>query len=212
MDRRRIMAALLLATFAHLGWAADSGPDLRIETEFPADDTGTMHYAKRVKFSAENAVLKIETDVEAGCLAPIVVRHLQVAKDTWLIIGWTSSGGGMETYYAWLLRTHGKQIKIEDRLDYTCERAQLGLLLRQQDDEWQVGIVAPPVNPGHADEWKLGTKSGTQDMAYISKLAYIPVAVNDKMFIRTHYFQQPNESAQRVAWFNAGYHGFKPLK
>lgn len=107
-----------------------SGCALHVSTTAPEGETGTMHYAERVVLSVgPGAPVELTTDVEAGTLAPIVERAIDLGG-AYLVLGWSSWGGGTQTNTALIVeggRCGG--LTLVDRLDVVSSRSTAGLLV-----------------------------------------------------------------------------------
>ena len=107
-----------------------SGCTLRVRSELPSDETGTMHYADRVVLSVgPGAPVELVTDLEAGTLAPIVARAIDLGG-AYLVLGHASWGSGTQTITALVVegaRCGG--LSLVARLDVTSRRGGAGLLV-----------------------------------------------------------------------------------
>lgn len=107
-----------------------SGCALHVSSTGPEGETGTMHYAERVVLSVgPGAPVELTTDVEAGTLAPIVERAIDLGG-AYLVLGWSSWGGGTQTNTALIVES-GRcgGLTLVDRLDVVSSRSIAGLLV-----------------------------------------------------------------------------------
>lgn len=120
-----------------------SGCALSVSSTFSGEETGTMHYAERVALRVGSGTqLVLLTDVEAGTLAPIV-EHAHDIGGAFLVMGWSSTGAGMQTNSALIVDARGcASPRLVSRLDVLSSRARAGVLLGA--DGASVGVPLHP--------------------------------------------------------------------
>lgn len=164
-NRIAFMWVSTLLTFA--AWAQD----LKIESAFPEFDTGTYHYADQVKISANDAVpLVLKSDIEKGTIVPIIGKQLAIAGNRYLLLGWSSQGGGMHTWHAWLVLVDQGKVSLQDRVEFSCQRAHFGMGIQENSAGDRIAIVPPKPDSLSLYEWELHIGGKTLEADGIQKL------------------------------------------
>ena len=215
--RRRLAACCLVAAL----WAAGCAPPpegsggqsgLTVRVRESQADTGTMHYAERLEvFSGRGRPLVFVTDVEKGVLAPLVERQVPVAPRHFLLLGWSSWGGGMETVQALLVRADPGGVVLRDRLELTTDRASAGVLLRTDGGRVRIGIPRPAERVHAPEDWELSVAGRMLDLAGIRSLRYAARTGADAA--AAPYCPplgvEPPGAQGAIAWFLADESGFR---
>jgi hypothetical protein len=164
--------------------------DVRVEAQ---DDTGTMHYADRlvIRGPGSPAPLVLRTELEPGVLVPLVTRQVPLDPENTVLLGWSSTGGGMQTEHALLVRARpGAVPAVVDELALTTDRAAPPLVVDAAAGRGvRIGVVDSFGGELHEpSDWKLHLADHTLDLAALRGLPF------DKA---------------RVAWFQATKDGFR---
>lgn len=184
---RSLVIVCLLAGIAHADDAADGDDLMHEETEFVAGphglevtytwqhDTGTWHTANKLTISLGAAKLERATDDEHMIL-PLFAKAFDAGPNRWVLLGWSSTGSGMQTQTAWIVKKVGKALKITDQLDWTTDRAHPGLAFEGEGAKLRVGILKPPASDDEAHdagEWSLETGGKLRRMDMVRKLHFV---------------------------------------
>lgn len=149
---------LVFATLGPPNPLAATDATLRIATRVDTD-TGSMHYAERLRVSSlrggELVFTTTDDDVARGRpLAPILGGFVRLDADHALLLGWSSWGGGMQTYDALVVAEAKGKLVLVDRIAWTGDRGSLG---------WGVAIADGRIGfprastPESACTWRRGT-------------------------------------------------------
>ena len=175
------------------------GP-LQIEMQRP-DGTGTMHYAERTSIRlGDMKPIVMTTDVGADRLAPILQAQLQLNDSRFLVLGWTSWGGGMQTNHAYLVGREGDTLRVVDRLEVRTGRGSAGLIVENGSDGTRIGMFEPPVEAHESGEWWVSIGGRRLDMDQIRHLTYVESPASGRA---TAFYDPPFFSGRargRVAW------------
>jgi hypothetical protein len=211
---KRCLPVLFVAIAGTARPASASAP-LPTVTVAAAKDTGTMHYAERVTIADATGtplVLTLPDDaIEKGKeLLPLFSsRILRAGSNRFVIIGWSSTGAGMQTMHAWTFRTaSGQAPAIIDRLALTTDRASAGLVIDARSDAVRIGIPWTFDGSLHdADEWKLKVGGQTKKLADVRALEF----TSESGTLDTYRapFAGSAFVDTRVAWFRADASGFR---
>jgi len=181
---RSLLILLILSGTA----LADDDDAPRAETEFVAGphgleitytwehDTGTYHFASHAKIALGAATLERVSDIEQGTLVPLCEKAFDAGPDRWILLGWSSTGSGMQMQSAWLVKKIGRTLKVTDELDWTTDRAHPGLAFEGSGTLLRVGIPQPPAadDDAHdAGEWSLDTHGVKRGMDAVRKLRFV---------------------------------------
>lgn len=187
---RSLLILLMLSGTALADTDTDTGDDdpLHEETEFVAGPhgleitytwehfTGTYHLANHVMIALGAAKLERDSDVETGKLVPLFGEAFDAGTDRWVLLGWSSTGSGMQTQTAWIVKKTGKTLKITDQLDWTTDRGHPGLAYEGEGAKLRVGILKPPTSDDDAHdagEWSLETVGKRRWMDEVRKLHFV---------------------------------------
>jgi len=160
--------------------------------------TGTYHEATRLELhTAKARSSREQPDLETLPQLPLIEKALAIDPDHWLLIGWSSTGGGMETMVAWIVAASGAKLRVTDELYWTSDRAHSGLAIESQMGKLRVGIPELPDDAVHdREDWAL--RIGNKAIAF-PKLKYVTSA--SKLFAPP--LEEARESKARIAWFAA---------
>ena len=135
--------------------AAQPAP-FEIKRVSSGDETGTCHFDDRVEIRAgQREPLVFITDMEKGELAPIIGRQLSIGPDHGLLLGWSSWGGGMETFHALLVFKSETRVVLKDRMTVTASRSDSGLIVLPDPmiGGYRIGVLKPSEPVHEADDW-----------------------------------------------------------
>lgn len=186
--------AWILAALA----AVTAPPDLRVTVTPSSPDTGTMHYSERMTLSIGDAKpLVIERE-----LTPIPGPHFPTSNNRFLLLGWSSTGAGMESLHAMILRNDKQQVVMDQELIVTTDRPSAVLLVRRSANGIRVGVPEPSREFVHnAEDWSLSMKCGTLDLEQMRALKFEVVRAEKNDVIYAPPFHQA-PAPKRVAWIN----------
>jgi len=157
---RSLLILLVLTATAF----ADDDDAPREDTEFVAGphgleitytwehETGTYHFANHATIALGAAKLDRESDIEKGVLVPLFEKAFEAGPNRWILLGWSSTGGGMQTQSAWIVKKAGRTLQVTDELAWTTDRAHPGLALEGSGVKLRVGIQKPPASDDDAHE------------------------------------------------------------
>jgi hypothetical protein len=167
--------------------------------------TGTYHEATRlVLHTAKARLVRDPPDPETPTQLPLIDKALVIDPDHWLLVGWSSTGGGMETMAAWIVAARGSKLRVTDELYWTSDRAHSGLAIESSMGKLRIGIPELPADGVHDREsWEL--RIGTKVVAF-EKLTY--VKSSSKLFAPP--LDDAREPTARTAWFAVAGEKFVP--
>ncbi len=211
-----VTAALLI--LLHAGPAPTPPPrptgPLAVTADFPSEDTGTMHFASRLTIrwgDAEPLTLGADAgDAEEDAAATIMVPgpSFQLSQDRALLLGWSSTGAGMQEMQALLIERTGSKLSIVDRLDLQSDRPSSALLVRQDPGGLRIGIFRPEKIVFDEDGWFLSCGGASLDMAALRRLPYDPRGRSSSDFLYES-MSPPSPMPRDVAWIEIGPRGFR---
>lgn len=204
------LLALIPLAVARASLAAS---DLKVAVDRPGGNTGTMHYADGLTLTAPCAPpLRLEGKAaQDGTLLPLPGPSFRLPGARYLLLGWSSSGGGLQGVHALLLACGDATLRVVDRLDVVTDRAHAGLLVQQDaDGSVALGLPPPPDEPVHEPEaWALSHSGDASALTLdaMRRLAYVPLPPD-----RADLFYAPpaqlGRRPQRVAWIRVSAGGF----
>ena len=180
---RALVILCLLAGVAH----ADDDDVPQQHTEFVAgphglevtytwrSETGTWHTADHVTIALGAAKVERDEDDERGLLVPLFAKAFDAGTNRWVLLGWSSTGSGMQTQSAWIVKKVGKALKVTDELDWTTDRGHPGLAFEGEGAKLRVGILKPPASDDDAHDsgsWSLDTVGKRRAMDEVRKLHF----------------------------------------
>lgn len=205
---RVVFAAILAASHAI---AAPAPPDLHVTAIGPDGHTGTMHYVERPQIAIGDAAPLVIRDE----ITPIPGPHFRLPDGRFVLLGWSSTGAGMESLHAMLLRVRDRQVVRDQELIMTSDRPSAVLLIRRDEDGIRIGIPEPSHQFIHSgDEWSLsaGENCKPLDLSQIYKLTYVNVRPKAHDFVYAPPFMA-TPSPRRVTWIDITKNGlFWPRK
>jgi len=181
---RSLLILLVLTATAF----ADDDDAPREDTEFVAGphgleitytwehETGTYHFANHATIALGAAKLDRESDIEKGVLVPLFEKAFEAGPNRWILLGWSSTGGGMQTQSAWIVKKAGRTLQVTDELAWTTDRAHPGLALEGSGVKLRVGIQKPPASDDdahEAGEWSLETTGKKRTLDDVRKLRFV---------------------------------------
>lgn len=203
--------AVALALAFHVLRASGATVDVAVE---PYEGGGTMHFAERVTFrgtSGPALVVSTHDDEKGGDLVPLFGREMALPGDpsAVLLLGWSSTGSGMETVHAWIVRAASHRAPvIVAKLAWTTDRASAGFIVDLSQGV-RVGVPWTFDGPMHdASEWAL--EIGTRPLALVDVkgLTFQPTTANYDSYCPP--FGAPAwPAATRVFWIVATPFGFQ---
>jgi hypothetical protein len=181
--------------------------------------TGTTHVAEALAITTARGTLRLESrdeDDDAPAL-PLVEQVYSAGPSRWVVLGWSSFGGGMQTEHVWLVDGKGAP-RIADKLAWTTDRKHAGLAI---DVTKTVLVGIPLPQRSHDDnvddddddsslheegDWSLvhGMRSFT-----LEQVAHLPSDEQSLMTLR-HYTPPAHDGPSnrgwtgRFVWFSAG--------
>jgi hypothetical protein len=149
-----VVLGALLAAAPTSALRRNAPPDLRVEARLPQESTGTMHFADKLTLrigTAKPLVLKN--------LVPIPGPHLRLGESTFLLLGWSSGGAGMQTLHALSLAVRGRAVTFVEQMTLDTDRTSSMLVVRSgEGGPARLGVPEPPAGLAYeASEWALRT-------------------------------------------------------
>jgi len=139
-----------------------------------------MHYAERVEIGCgQRRPLVLETDAEAGVLAPMIDRQMPTGSQRAMLVGWSSQGAGMQTIHALLVKAGAERVVLEDQLRLTTDRTSAGVVLLTTAKAVRIGIFEPGREVHNPDDWELSFGKVNLDLRATRMLQYTPSAGTD---------------------------------
>lgn len=198
--------------------APPRGP-LEVEAWAPSEDTGTMHYAKRLMIrwgDAEPLVLGAadENAEDTDEMVPYPGPSFLLSGNRALLVAWDSPGGGMEDMHALLVERHGSKLEVTDHLVLQSDRPSAALLIRREGPRLRIGIFRPDKIVGDEDEWFLTSRAGSIHMPQLRRLRWVSrePAPSGRDGDFDYVYQSGDEKVERpkdVAWIEIGASGFR---
>jgi hypothetical protein len=203
------MLALLLATQLSLAAAAQTAkPALTVQATYPEGDSGTTHYAETLTLSiAGSRSLRVP-----GSDLPIPGPSFRLPDGRFILLGWSSSGSGMQTMHALLVGDRAGAVTLLDHLAYQTDRHNAALLIRTKPDgSVVIGVPEPSQGFLHdEDEWTFQygiLRTHQMRIRAIRKLSFQAVTSQS-----SDVFYAPPTNATprtaRVAWVHVTNSGF----
>jgi hypothetical protein len=208
------MIALILATQIALTAAAQTAkPALNVQATYREGRTGTMHFAETLTLSiAGSRPLQIpRTNIRMGSYLPIPGPSFRLPDGRFILLGWSSSGGGMETIHALLVGDRAGAVTVFDHLIYDTDRFHATVLVRTEPDGSVLIGVSEPLDRLHDEEdWSLQyglRRKHRLLIAAIRKLAFETITSrSDDVFYAPPF--NATLRTGRVAWVHVASSGF----
>lgn len=170
-------------------------PDVEVSW---SHSTGTTHFADRVRIrDRAGAELLIETPEDAfqhgRPLAPLleVARRVQGART--LLLGWSSTGGGTQTYHALVVTNVAPQIVGE--LTWTDTRGGPGIAASGTS----IGVPEPS-----GSETELVVRGVHEGREALARLSYAPPPADATFYAAPFRHDDARSRATRFTWFDIG--------
>ena len=204
------MLALILATHVvFLAAAQVAKPVLTVRAKYPEENTGTMHFAETLTLSIDAArPLRVP-----GSFLPIPGPSFRLPDGRFILLGWSSTGSGMQSMHVLLVGDRAGVVTLFDHLIYLTDRPHAALLVRAEPDgSFLIGVPEPSSDFLHnEDEWSLEyglPRKRSLLMGAIRKLPFQTVTYrNEDVF-----YAPPTNATQRtarVAWIHVAKTGFR---
>jgi hypothetical protein len=112
------LPAILFVLLSNPAQTPPPGPP-RLEIEsYPAEDSGTMHYAARTVIRLAGASpLEVSAEDE-DTQQPILEKQFALTDSRFLVLGFSSEGAGMQTIHALLIENVANRLVIKDELKF----------------------------------------------------------------------------------------------
>ncbi|WP_257385974.1 hypothetical protein [Tahibacter caeni] len=210
------MLASLLSVLIALGSSATGcAPELSVAATLPQDSTGTMHYAESLTIGIGDAApLRMQAPPGAELL-PLPGPCHRLGGRRFLLLGWSSSGGGMQSIQALVVAVRAGAVVRVDRLDYVSARTNAGLLVRRTGDgEVRLGVPEPGADPVHEPaDWALEFGAAPRRHLSLAGLRALAFDVVEPAAGDTFYAPplQAAPTPARVAWMAITPSGFSPV-
>jgi hypothetical protein len=188
-----------------LGFPAASGasseqPDLEVAARFPEGSTGTMHFAEALTLKIGDAKpLVFESD-----FLPIPGPHFRLGPSRFILLGWSSSGAGMQSIHVLSLGVQNGAVTLIGALELSTDRLNSGLWVHfKSSPAIKLGLPEPPLNFVHSeDEWFLRYGKEDQDLLDLQglrSLVFEHVTPGPEDFFYSPPFNR-SPFPSRVAW------------
>jgi hypothetical protein len=193
----------LLGTVA---FASPPPPPLKVSATYPQESTGTMHYAERVEISLGSLKpLVFEGGEDFGVTIPGPWYRLD--DDSFVLLGWSSGGSGMQSLHAMLIEVRGKALVAGEELELLTDRPSAGLVVRHAGPgNLELGVVEPGEFLHDEEIWSYAVGDRILDADGIRKLRYeeYHARENDKVYAPP-FGKLPKG---RIAWITVTAGGF----
>lgn len=165
---------------------------------------GTTHFADRVRVrDRSGAELLLETPddaLETGApLAPLLEIARRASNGRVMLLGWSSRGGGMQTYHALVVTNVAPRIAGE--LAWTDSRGGPGIAVAGD----RIGIPEPS-----SAESELVVGGGRMDQDALARLAYAPPPPEASFYAAPVHHDDARSRAARYTWFEIADAGALP--
>jgi hypothetical protein len=220
-----VLAAVLLAGCSSAPQASGPSDNLTFDVKMDKDG-GTMHYASVLTIRLRGAkplVMKSDVNTGGGVMAPLPNWWHRLDNSTFLVLGWSSWGGGMQTNHALLIAKVRDSLKLVDELEVETDRGSAGLLICVDKDDPRIGIPEPPIHE-HPGDWHV---SAGKRQALLDEMRNLPYAILSESeadlfsrhegvnrgktdrFCYTPPFFSDDVVDRKVAWFRIIPNGFE---
>lgn len=203
--------AVLRALGAAPGQTA-AEPDLEVDASYPSD-TGTLHYTTSLTLKIGTAKPLVLGGTELDIL-PIPGPHFRLSEGHFLLLGWSSGGGGRADIQALLIGVQEGRVVLKRKLSMTSDRGSTALLVRTAGPHTiRLGFPEPRFADYQQFDWlerpalSLGTKGTEFDLQRMKSLRFVPVVRQEgDLFYSGFTGQLP--FPKRVAWIAVTSSGF----
>lgn len=196
-----LAASVSLALPTSAARAADP-PDLDVRVVHPAEATGTMHFAERITLRVGSARPLVLDENWPGLL-PIPGPHLPLAGGRFVLLGWSSTGAGMQTLHALSVAVRDGAVTLTGHLTLTTDRPSSTWVVRRTPaGVLRVGIAEPEAIVHDPDGWSLRTgaaEGGSFGLEDLRDLAFEDVTPEPGDLVYAPPFQRRPHPG-RVAW------------
>jgi hypothetical protein len=194
-----------------LFWAASAGalsppPPLMVSATYPQESTGTMHYAESLTISLGSLKpLVFESGEDFGVAIPGPWYRLD--KDSFVLLGWSSGGSGMQSLHAMLIEVRDKALAVGEELELLTDRPSAGVVVRPAGPgSLQIGVVEPREFLHDEEVWSYSAGNRSLDADGIRKLSYEEYqAWEDDKVYAPPFGKLPKG---RIAWITVTSDGF----
>lgn len=193
--RVRLVVALLSGSTLFVSARAAS-PELQVEARFPRSPTGTTHLAEALTFRIGSArPLHL-----SGGVQPIPGPTLRLSPSHFLLLGWSSPGGGLQSTHALVVGTHRDVVVLIDQFIATTDRLSSGLLLRVgANDTFRLGVPKPPDGAIPGDNlWSLVHQRSRRSPLHIADIRRLRFEAAGEQ-AGDVFYAPPAQSARRPA-------------
>jgi hypothetical protein len=207
-----LAASLLLAEAASLGTPPKRAPnasnELVVHARYPGGDQGTTHFAEELTITAGSA----KTLHISGDDVPVPGPSFRLPGSRYVLLGWSSVGGGLQSIHAYLLVVQDGKLKRLASLKYQTDRANSSILVRRMaNGSVQLGLPEPPTQIHEPFEWSLSTGADTTALRIgeIRRLTYEDAApVKGDLFYSPPFEAAKGQGPSRVSWISIAPDGF----
>jgi len=200
-----IVMVMLVAVTAHadhddskpVTYAVDGELGIHVDVTYMTM-TGTTHAATHLEIHAGKVMLTRDELPEDGMpQVPLMQKAIAIAPKRWLLIGWSSTGGGMATMAAWIVAASGKNLRVTDELYWTSDRMHNGFAIEDDKGKLRIGIPEAPSEGAHnRGDWELHI--GKKAVAF-EKLKY--AMATSKLFAPP--MEEARDLTTKIAWITA---------
>jgi hypothetical protein len=186
-----ILAVLLIACRS-----AEPPAFLSVNVELPDETTGTWHYAEKLTIAIGGA----KPLVLEGASTPLPGSQFRLGGDRFLLLGWSSTGAGMQSLHALVVGVRNGAVVVDQQLELLTDRVSAGLLVRSEKNRVRIGVPEPPRDfVHHPDDWLLRVRDEELDLDAVRALRYESVEARE-----TDQLYAPPRGGKampgRVAW------------
>ncbi len=191
---------------------SDPAAALRVEViDTGPASRGTYHYADELRLSAPGAEpLVLTSSTQVDRLAPIPGPKFAIGDQRVLLLGWSSTGSGMQAIHVLLLHIAPPRVALQSQFTYTTDRLSSGIVVRRKNPRTiLIGIPELP-DFGHQEgDWSLDMgpeeRLDWDQLSQLHPVRYRPRASD------VAYFPpfEVKRAVHRVTWISASAAGLE---
>ena len=143
------LLTLNAAPWLELGRGADGGVEApsiassgklstALELKQVNDSGGTMHFASKTVLSCAACGRPLQLATSA-----LIDHVVDLGESRFLLLGWSSGGGGEQSVHALLVRLGTNGPELVDQLVWSTTRADRGILIASSPEGWRIGLPQP---------------------------------------------------------------------
>jgi hypothetical protein len=163
---------------------------------------GTMHFAQKTVISCVRCGRPLQLKTETG---PLIDHVVELGDKRFLLLGWSSGGGGQQSVHALLVHVASGGPELIDELEWSTARADRGVLVMATPEGWRIGLPQPRLQSA-----QLSVSSGKpRSSAELGKGGFfVPVSPELKAFSYSPPFGERLPLRGNVGWVTLSEAGF----